>query len=229
MNPLIRETQTSTERDLKNLIKRRALAGALALSPLLAILDAQAQSAATVGQPAPDFSGVDLQGKSHTLSDFKGKLVVLEWTNPGCPFVKKHYSGDKTGKMQSLQKEFTAKGVVWLSVNSTEAASIDYLPPARLASWQLEKAATPSLTLMDESGKIGQLYGAKTTPHMYIVSPKGVLLYAGGIDNVPSTRVDDIKAATNYVRQALNEVLAGQSVSVAISRAYGCSVKYKNA
>ena len=227
MTPLIRETPTTTERDLKNLIKRRALAGALALSPLLAVLNAQAQSSASIGLAAPDFSALDTQGKTHKLGDYKGKLVVLEWTNPGCPFVKKHYNGDKTGNMQSLQKEFTAKGVVWLSVNSTEAQSIDYLAPEKLASWQLEKGATPSATLMDESGKIGHLYGAKTTPHMYIISPKGVLLYAGGVDNIASTRVDDIKTASNYVRQALTEVLAGQPVSVAISKAYGCSIKYK--
>lgn len=227
MTRLIRETPSTTEQDLKNLTTRRALASALALSPLLAVLNAQAQSSATVGQPAPDFSALDTQGKTHKLGDFKGKFVVLEWTNPGCPFVKKHYSGDKAGNMQSLQKEFTAKGVVWLSVNSTESASYDYLPPAKLASWQAEKSAAPTAMLMDESGKIGQLYGAKTTPHIYIVSPQGVLLYTGGIDSIASTRVDDIKTATNYVRQGLTEALGGKPVSVAVSRAYGCAVKYK--
>lgn len=227
MSRLIRETKTITEQDLKNLTNRRALASVLALGPLLAALNAQAQNSAIVGQPAPDFSALDTKGKTHKLGDFKGKLVVLEWTNPGCPFVQKHYSGDKTGNMQTLQKEFTAKGVVWLAVNSTESASSDYLPPAKLASWQSEKSAAPTATLMDESGKIGQLYGAKTTPHMYIISPQGVLLYAGGIDNTPSARVDDIKTATNYVRQGLTEALGGKPVSVAVSRAYGCSVKYK--
>lgn len=227
MARLIRETKTITEQDLKNLTNRRALASALALGPLLAALNAQAQASAVVGQPAPDFSAPDTKGKNHRLGDFKGKLVVLEWTNPGCPFVQKHYSGDKTGNMQNLQKEFTAKGVVWLSVNSTESASHDYLPPARLAGWMNEKSATPTAMLMDESGRMGQAYGARTTPHMYIISPQGVLLYAGGIDSIPSARVDDIKTATNYVRQGLTEALGGKAVSVAVSRAYGCSVKYK--
>ena len=227
MTRLIRETQNITEDNLKTLTTRRALAGALALAPLLAVLNAQAQGMAAVGQAAPEFSALDALGKSHKLSDFKGKLVVLEWTNPGCPFVKKHYSGDKTGNMQSLQKEFTTKGVVWLSINSTEAASVDYLTPDKLTSWQREKSAVPTAMLMDESGKIGQLYGAKTTPHLYIISPQGVLLYAGGIDSVASSRVDDIKTATNYVRQGLTEALAGKPVSVAVSKAYGCSIKYK--
>ena len=187
-----------------------------------------AQSAvATVGQAAPDFSALDTAGKSHKLSDFKGKLVVLEWTNPGCPFVRKHYSGDASGNMQSLQKEFTGKGVVWLAVNSTEADSSDYLAPAKLAGWMAEKKAKPSATLMDESGKTGQLYGAKTTPHMYIVNPQGVLIYAGGIDSIASARVDDIKTATNYVRQSLNEALGGKAISMASTKPYGCAVKYK--
>ena len=198
------------------------LVSAGAACPLLA----QAATAA-VGQMAPEFSALDTAGKSHQLSDFKGKLVVLEWTNPGCPFVRKHYSGDAVGNMQSLQKEFTGKGVVWLAVNSTETGSVDYLAPAKLAGWMGEKQARPSATLMDESGKIGQLYGAKTTPHMYIVSPQGVLVYAGGIDSVASARVDDIKTATNYMRQGLNEVLSGKGISMASTKAYGCSVKYK--
>ena len=199
-----------------------------AASPLLV----QAATAA-VGQAAPDFSALDTAGKSHKLSDFKGKMVVLEWTNPGCPFVAKHYNGDTNsgtggmGNMQSLQKEFTGKGVVWLAINSTEASSADYLVPAKLASWMGDKQARPSATLMDESGKIGQLYGAKTTPHMFIINPQGMLVYAGGIDSVASARVDDIKTAPNYVRQGLNEALGGKAISMANTRPYGCSVKYK--
>ena len=211
-------------------LNRRHFSGALAAAPWLASaalfpLSARAASAAAVGQAAPDFSAVDTSGKTHRLSDYKGKLVVLEWTNPGCPFVRKHYSGN----MQGLQKEFTGKGVVWLAVNSTEAGSGDYLAPARLAGWIAEKQGQPSATLMDESGQLGQLYGAKTTPHMYIISPQGQLVYAGGIDSIPSARVDDIKTATNYVRQGLTEALGGKPLSVASSRAYGCSVKYKDA
>jgi peroxiredoxin len=208
-------------------INRRSFSASLTLTPWAYALTSPAHAAiATVGQAPPDFSAVDTAGKTHKLSDFKGKLVVLEWTNPGCPFVMKHYGG---GNMQGLQKEFTGKGVVWLSINSTERESGDYLAPAKLAGWMLEKRGAPTATLMDESGKIGQLYGAKTTPHMYIVSPQGVLIYAGGIDSVPSARVDDIKTATNYVRQGLNEALAGKAISMASTRPYGCSVKYKDA
>ena len=181
--------------------------------------------AATVGRAAPDFTATDALGKSHKLSDFKGKHVVLEWTNPGCPFVVKHFGGN----MQALQKEFTAKGVVWLSVNSTAASASDYLAPAKLTAWKTEKKSAPTAMLMDESGKLGQLYSAKTTPHMYIINPQGVLVYAGAIDSVPSARVDDIKLATNYIRQGLNEALGGKAISTSSTRAYGCSVKYKDA
>ena len=204
-------------------ISRRAFSGSLMLAPWALSLASPAAAAATVGQAAPDFSTVDTKGKTHKLKDYKGKLVVLEWTNPGCPFVQKHYSGN----MQSLQKEFSAKGVVWLAINSTETGSGDYLAPAKLAGWMGEKQASATAILMDESGKIGQLYGARTTPHMYIVSPQGQLVYAGAIDSIPSARVDDIKAATNYVRQALGEALGGKAISVTSSRAYGCSIKYK--
>ena len=205
------------------MLSRRTFSSTLLL-PALAVGVTQTH-AATVGQAAPDFSALDALGKSHKLSDFKGKHVVLEWTNPGCPFVVKHYGGN----MQALQKEFTAKGVVWLSVNSTNKDASDYLAPAKLMAWTVEKKAGASAVLMDESGKIGQLYSARTTPHMYIINPKGVLVYAGAIDSVPSARVDDIKTATNYVRQGLKETLGGKPISVASTRAYGCSVKYKDA
>ena len=205
------------------LINRRSFSSALVLAPLALSLTRPAFAAATVGQAAPDFSATDTGGKTRQLSDYKGKLVVLEWTNPGCPFVQKHYSGN----MQSLQKEFAAKGVVWLSLNSTEIGSSDYLTPAKLAGWMGEKQASATAILMDASGKIGQLYGAKTTPHMYIVSPQGRLVYAGAIDSIASARVDDINTASNYVRQGLNEALRGKAITQASSRAYGCSIKYK--
>ena len=137
--------------------------------------------------------------------------------------MQKHYNGN----MQGLQKEFAGRGVVWLTISSTETSHGDYLAPAKLAGWLSEKQAAPTAMLMDESGKIGQLYGAKTTPHMYIVSPQGQLIYAGGIDSIASAREDDIKTATNYVRQGLGEALGGKTLSVASSRAYGCSIKYK--
>ena len=212
------------------MLNRRRFSSSVASSLVFSVLATGAASplfaegaVATVGQAAPDFSALDTAGKNHKLSDFKGKLVVLEWTNPGCPFVRKHYSGN----MQDLQKEFTGKGVIWLAVNSTETDSGDYLAPAKLAGWMGEKQAKPTATLMDESGRIGQLYGAKTTPHMYIINPQGQLVYAGGIDSIASASVDDIKTATNYVRQGLSEALGGKAISVASSRAYGCSVKYK--
>jgi len=212
--------------DSRGRLNRRRFSSALALSPLAAALPTQAQAAtATVGQPAPDFSAQDTSGKAHKLSDFKGKLVVLEWTNPGCPFVVKHYGGN----MQALQKEFTAKGVVWLAVNSTAREAADYQAPAQLAGWMKGKAGAPTATLMDEPGRVGQLYGAKTTPHMVIVSPQGVLVYAGAIDSIASARESDIRTATNYVRQGLSEALAGKPLSVATTRAYGCSVKYRSA
>ena len=205
------------------MLNRRTFSSAIVLSAL-ATGTAQAASA-TVGQAAPDFSATDALGKTRTLSDFKGKHVVLEWTNPGCPFVVKHYGGN----MQALQKEFTARGVVWLSVNSTSKDAYDYLEPAKLMAWTAAKKGSASAMLMDESGKIGQLYNAKTTPHMYIISPQGVLVYAGAIDSVASSRVEDIKTATNYVRKGLNEALGGKAISTTSTRAYGCSVKYKDA
>ena len=203
-------------------INRRVFSSSVVLSALVAGT-AQAASA-VVGQAAPDFTGTDALGKSHKLSDFKGKHVVLEWTNPNCPFVVKHYGGN----MQALQAEFTRKGVVWLSVNSTNKQSRDYLAPAKLTTWQLEKKASASAMLMDDSGDIGLLYNAKTTPHMYIVNPQGVLIYAGAIDSVASANTEDIKTATNYVRQGLNEALGGKAISVAATRPYGCFLKYKD-
>jgi peroxiredoxin len=195
--------------------------GALVLPSLL--VPRPAHAAASVGQPAPDFTLSDTAGKPVKLSQFKGKLVVLEWNNPGCPFVRKHYQGN----MQALQKDFTNQGVVWLAINSTEEASGDYLSPAQLARWMTEKGASPSATLMDEDGNVGKAYGARVTPHMFIVNTQGLLAYAGAIDSIPTARVADIEKATNHVRQGLTELLAGQPVSVATSQAYGCSVKYK--
>ena len=171
---------------------------------LLATASAGAQTA-TVGQPAPAFELVDVKGKVVKLSDFKGKHVVLEWTNPGCPFVQKHYN---SGNMPATQKDAMGKGVVWLAINSTEKASRDYLEPARLVAWKTERKSSPSAVLMDEEGTVGKAYGARTTPHMYIVNPQGQLIYAGGIDSIPSANVADIAKATNYVKAGLSEALA---------------------
>ena len=206
-------------------INRRTFSSFIAASSAALGLPAAHAASAAVGQPAPAFTAVDATGKSHKLADFKGKHVVLEWTNPGCPFVVKHYGGN----MQALQKEFTAKGVVWLSINSTAQDAADYMPPAKLMAWTTERKGSATAMLMDDSGKTGQLYGAKTTPHMYIINPQGVLIYAGAIDSVASARVDDIKTATNYIRQGLTEALAGKPITTATTQAYGCSVKYKAA
>lgn len=206
-------------------MQRRPIIALTALSPFASLLLPATAQAASVGQAAPDFTLTDTSGKPVKLSQFKGKPVVLEWNNPGCPFVKKHYQGN----MQALQKEVVAQGGVWLAINSTRDDSGDYLTPAQLGRWMTEQKASPTATLMDEDGKVGQAYAARVTPHMYIVSAQGVLVYAGGIDSIASARVDDIPKATNYVRQAMAEIKAGKPVSVANIRAYGCSVKYQSA
>jgi AhpC/TSA family len=203
--------------------RRAIMAAAVALGASF-LMGTAAHAAPSVGQPAPDFVAMDTSGKQHRLSDFAGKFVVLEWTNPGCPFVRKHYG---SGNMPATQKAAIAKGAVWLAVNSTERASSDYLKPAALDTWMKDQGAAPSAVLMDEDGVIGQAYGARTTPHLFIIDPKGVLVYAGGIDSIASARTDDIPRATNYVNQALGEVYGGKPVSAAVTRAYGCSVKYK--
>ena len=203
--------------------RRAVMAAAVALGSTL-LMGAPAHAAPAVGQRAPDFVAVDTRGAPHKLSDFAGKYVVLEWTNPGCPFVRKHYG---SGNMPATQKAATAKGVVWLAVNSTERAASDYLQPVALDGWMKSQSAAPTAVLMDEDGSIGQAYGARTTPHIFIIDPKGVLVYAGGIDSIPSARPDDIKAATNYVNQALGEAFGGKAISAASTRPYGCSIKYK--
>ncbi len=204
--------------------RRAVMAAAVALGATF-LMSPHAVAAPSVGQKAPDFVAVDTGGKQHRLSDFAGKFVVLEWTNPGCPFVRKHYG---SGNMPATQKAATAKGVVWLAVNSTERAASDYLKPAALDAWMKAQSAAPTAVLMDEDGAIGQAYAARTTPHLYIIDPKGMLVYAGGIDSIPSARADDIKTATNYVNQALGEAFGGKPVSAAATKPYGCSIKYKS-
>ena len=195
------------------------------LATLLATFAIVAAHAAAVGQVAPDFSLTDVNGKAVKLSEFKGKTVVLEWTNPGCPFVGKHYGSNN---MQALQKDATTKGVVWLSINSTEKNHSDYLAPAKLnAKMNGEWKGAASYLLMDESGKVGQAYTAKTTPHMYVIDASGKLVFAGGIDDKRSANPADVKTAKNFVRAALDETLAGKPVSVATATPYGCSVKYQ--
>lgn len=184
-----------------------------------------ASAAAAVGQPAPGFTLKDTNGKAVSLNDYKGKTVVLEWNNPECPFVKKHY---ESSNMQSLQSKYTKDGVVWLTVSSTEPAHPEYKNPDVMNALLKASNASPSAYLMDESGATGKVYGARTTPHMYIINGEGTLVYAGGIDDKRSANIADIKIAKNYVAAALDELKAGKSVSVSTSTPYGCSVKYKS-
>lgn len=205
------------------MLRRTTLGAGLALVTATVLPTTTAQAAATVGQAAPDFTLRDTGGKPVRLSDLRGRHVVLEWTNPGCPFVQKHY---RSGNLPALQKDAVARNVVWLAINSTAPDHGDYLSPPQLARWMGEQRAAASATLMDEDGRVGQAYGARTTPHMYLIDPQGRLIYAGGIDSIPSARVEDIARATNHVRQALDEALAGKPVSRPTTPPYGCSIKY---
>ena len=181
--------------------------------------------AVRVGEPAPDFTSVDSNGKNQRLSDYKGKYVVLEWHNQGCPYTKKHY---ESGHMQRLQKEWTAKGVIWLTVISSAPGTQGFVTPSQENDYVKQVGAVPTAVLMDPGGSLGHLYGAKTTPHMYIVDPSGTLIYNGAIDDHPTSDQSDIKSSKNYVSTALGEAMAGKPVTDSATRPYGCSVKYKD-
>lgn len=197
-----------------------ATSAALAL-----VLGATALAASPdVGKPAPEFTGTDTQGRTHSLKDLHGKTVILEWINDGCPYVQKHYG---SGNMQKLQKETTGSGIVWLTIASSAPGTQGNLPPAGHDEFMKKHDAAPTAVLLDEEGTIGQAYGAQTTPHMYIITPDGNLAYKGGIDDKPTADPADIEGATNYVRQALDQIAAGKPVDPAVTRAYGCSIKYK--
>ena len=187
-----------------------------------AALSAAAALAAVSG-PAPGFTLTDTTGKTVQLADYRGKYVVLEWTNPECPFVRKHYS---SGNMQGLQKEYGARDVVWLAVNSTNSSSSEFKTPAEMSAWMRTQNAVPSATLIDSTSSAGRAYGAKTTPEMFLIDPTGKVLYQGAIDDKRSANPADVKTANNYVRAALTEALAGKPVTVASTTPYGCSVKY---
>jgi peroxiredoxin len=190
---------------------------------LAAALPAAALPSAVVGQPAPAFTAQDLSGKPVSLAELKGKTVVLEWHNFGCPFVQKHY---RSNNMQALQKKY-GSDVVWLAVNSTHKAASDYMEPAKISTEMQRFKGTPAAYLMDEDGTVGRAYGAKTTPHMYVIDPAGRLAYAGAIDDKRSTNPDDVKGAKNYVAAALDEMKAGKPVTTASTTPYGCSVHYR--
>jgi peroxiredoxin len=192
------------------------LAVSLALAPL-------SRAEVQVGSTAPDFSLTDTHGRTHRLSEYRGKIVVLEWYNPDCPFVGKHY---RSGNMQQLQKEYTAKGVVWLAVDSSAPGEQGNYPAETLNQVSNKVGAIRTALLLDPDGNVGHAYGAKTTPDMYIIDAKGALVYRGAIDSKRSTNEADVKTATNYVRQALDAVLAGKPVPVSATQPYGCTVKY---
>ncbi|MGA8233523.1 MAG: thioredoxin family protein [Candidatus Acidiferrales bacterium] len=181
--------------------------------------------AASVGQPAPAFTATDTNNNVHKLSDYNGKFVVLEWTNRDCPYTRKHY---QSGNMERLQHEWTQRGVVWLTVVSSAPGEQGYVIGGEENAYLAEMKAAPTAVLLDPTGQLGHLYDAKTTPHMFVIDPKGVLIYDGAIDDRATTDVSDIAGAKNYVVQALQEAMAGKPVTVATSRPYGCSVKYKD-
>jgi peroxiredoxin len=192
---------------------------------LITLLLALPLLAARVGDPAPDFTATDSNGKTHKLSDYRGKVVVLEWHNQGCPYTKKHYD---SGNMQKLQKEWTGKGVIWLTVISSAPGAQGYVTAAEENDYMKRTNSAPTAALLDPDGTLGHLYAAKTTPHMYIIDPGGVLIYNGAIDDHPSTDASDIPSSKNYVSAALREATAGKKVTEAATRPYGCSVKYKD-
>jgi peroxiredoxin len=196
---------------------------AVAVAALAASVGLATLAYAQEGKVAPDFTAVDSNGKTHQLSSFKGKTVVLEWTNDGCPYVQKHYGA---GNMQALQKAASDAGVVWLSVISSAPGTQGHADGAAANKLTTDRKAHPTAVLLDPTGKVGKLYDAKTTPHMYVINPEGKLVYAGAIDDKPTANVADLKGARNYVTEALTAVAAGKGPAVATTRAYGCSVKY---
>lgn len=184
-----------------------------------------AAMAVRVGEPAPGFSAVDSHGKTHNLADYKGKYVVLEWHNQGCPYTRKHY---ESGNMQRLQRKWTDKGVVWLTVISSAPGTQGFVTPTQENEYVEQMKASPTAVLMDSTGTLGRLYSAKTTPEMFVINPSGTLIYQGAIDDHPTTDQKDIAGAKNYIDTALSEAMQNKPVTDAATRPYGCSVKYKN-
>jgi peroxiredoxin len=195
-----------------------------AFAALLAAFAGNAQTA-KVSAPAPDFTATDSHGQSHSLVQYRGKYVVLEWHNQGCPFTRKHY---ESGNMQSLQKEWTQKGIVWFTVISSAPGKEGYVTAEQENDYLAKMHAVPTAALLDPDGKLGRLYSARTTPDMFIIDPQGKLIYAGAIDNRPTPDVEDIKGADNFVSDALSSAMAGKPVAMPYTRAYGCSVKYRD-
>ncbi len=199
-------------------MKKTALVMACAL---LGVATAQAQP--TVGKTAPEFTAIDTAGANHSLSDFRGKTVVLEWTNHDCPYVRKHY---ETGNMQALQREAADDGVVWLSIISSAPGKQGHVSAEEADTLTASRKAAPTAVLFDPTGEVGKAYAARTTPHMYVIDAEGTLVYMGGIDDRPTADKGDVEGARNYVREALGAIERGDKVTKPTSRPYGCSVKY---
>lgn len=195
--------------------------GAITAFSLMGAMPAQA--ALEIGKPAPDFTATDSTGKTHKLSDYKGKIVVLEWNNPECPFVKKHYD---SGNMQKLQETYTAKDVIWLTINSGSAGKQGYLDAAAANKYLADEEAKPTAYLLDSAGEIGKAYGAKVTPQMVVIYKDGALAYDGAIDDNDSANPDTIAGSKNYVTAAIDDLNAGGAVKISQSKPYGCGVKY---
>lgn len=189
----------------------------------IAVAPASAESTAELGKQAPNFTLTDSKGITHNLSDFKGKYVVLEWINFDCPFVKKHYDGDN---MQNLLKAYRDKGVVWLSICSSAPEKQGNFDNAEINKRIASLKANMNAYLIDADGKVGKMYGAKTTPNMYVISPSGELIYAGAIDSIKSTDKEDVAKAENYIKSALDEAMSGKAIKTKSTQPYGCSVKY---
>jgi peroxiredoxin len=208
-------------------LDRRTFLGATSLAVisqrLFAGTPAWAAPNAKVGTAAPTFTTDATTGKHVSLGDYRGQLVVLEWTNHDCPYVRKHYD---TGNMQALQTEAKGQGVVWLTLISSSPGTQGFVTPAQADELTASRKANPTAVLLDPSGTVGKMYGATNTPHMYVIDKTGVLVYAGAIDDRPTTRRGDVQGAQNYVRDALQAVAAGQPVKTPVTRAYGCTVKY---
>jgi peroxiredoxin len=195
----------------------------IVLAALTAVLSTGSSDAANIGEAAPAFSVHDTRGQVRTLADFKGKYVVLEWTNPGCPYVQKHY---RSGNLQKLQKTWTEKGVVWLTIHTTPAGRQN---PEAAEQWNeraTREGAAATALLLDPDGRMGRAFGAKTTPHMFVINPEGTLVYQGALDDKRGTDVEEVATARNLVSAALEEALAGKPVSTPQTPPYGCGVKY---
>jgi peroxiredoxin len=178
-----------------------------------------------VGDPAPAFTATDSRGQTQSLNQYRGKYVVLEWHNQGCPYTRKHYV---SGNMQNLQKEWTAKGVVWFTVISSAPGTQGYVTPPQENAYLSKMHAEPTAVLLDAEGKVGRLYNAKTTPQMFVIDPEGKVIYAGAIDDKPSADPDDVRGADNFVSDALAAAMAGKPIATPYTRSYGCSVKYRD-